>query len=96
MHPVEKTSIFSVSPFSASVKGRAPSSFAFIADPSISVLMASNSEWERILRAFRGDGSSDVTGHGQVEGKHAGQVHPQSVASVILPHPVLPSPCYDC
>ena len=42
---------------------------------------------------FLGDGSSDVTGHGQVEGKHAGQLHPQSVASVILPHPALPSLC---
>ena len=44
LHPVEKLSIFGVSPFSASVKGRAPSSFAFIADPSISLFMAFNSE----------------------------------------------------
>ena len=31
-----------------------------------------------------------MTGHREVEGKHAGQLHPQSVASVILPHPACP------
>ena len=44
LHPAEKFSIFCVSPFSASVKGRAPSSFAFIADPSISLFMAFSSK----------------------------------------------------